>query len=209
MSPNERKPTIILGAGGFAREAHTWAIHSNIPIVGFYDENSDGETTLHHIPVTSCLTMFKGCEFFVGVGDPQTKKKLWAQALGAGLTPAFPLIHPSAIVGMGVQIGFGVIICPKVVVTTDAYVRNGVMLNLGVTVGHNCEIAEFVTVSPGANISGGVTVGMGAYIGTNATIREKVKIGEGATVGMGAVVLKDVPAQTTMIGNPARRLELK
>jgi len=46
----------------------------------------------------------------------------------------------------------------------------------------------------------------GASIGSNATIMCGVTIGEGALVGAGAVVTKDVPADTVVIGNPARVL---
>jgi len=46
----------------------------------------------------------------------------------------------------------------------------------------------------------------GANIGANATILCGVTIGEFATVGAGAVVTKDVPPRTTVVGNPARIL---
>jgi acetyltransferase-like isoleucine patch superfamily enzyme len=48
-----------------------------------------------------------------------------------------------------------------------------------------------------------------AYIGTGAIIKQgspqkPLVIGCGATVGMGAVVTKDVPSATTVVGNPAK-----
>jgi acetyltransferase-like isoleucine patch superfamily enzyme len=48
------------------------------------------------------------------------------------------------------------------------------------------------------------TVRKRSAIGSNATIMCGVTIGEGALVGAGAVVTKDVPANTVVIGNPAR-----
>ena len=44
----------------------------------------------------------------------------------------------------------------------------------------------------------------GASIGSNATILCGIEIGESATVGAGSVVTKDIPANTTVYGNPAR-----
>lgn len=44
----------------------------------------------------------------------------------------------------------------------------------------------------------------GASIGSNATILCGVTIGENALVGAGAVVIKDVPANSVVVGNPAR-----
>jgi acetyltransferase-like isoleucine patch superfamily enzyme len=46
----------------------------------------------------------------------------------------------------------------------------------------------------------------GASIGSSATIVCGVTIGERAMVGAGAVVTKDVPANTLVVGNPARVL---
>jgi acetyltransferase-like isoleucine patch superfamily enzyme len=47
----------------------------------------------------------------------------------------------------------------------------------------------------------------GANIGANATILCGVTIGEFATVGAGAVVTKDVPPRSIVVGNPARVLK--
>lgn len=47
----------------------------------------------------------------------------------------------------------------------------------------------------------------GASIGANATIICGITIGENAIVGAGAVVTKNVPANTIVVGNPARILK--
>lgn len=46
----------------------------------------------------------------------------------------------------------------------------------------------------------------GAVIGSNATLFPVI-IGENAKIGAGAVVTKDVPDNTIVIGNPARKIE--
>ena len=43
-----------------------------------------------------------------------------------------------------------------------------------------------------------------AWIGIGAIILKGVRIGQGARVGAGAVVTRDVPAGTTVLGNPAQ-----
>lgn len=49
-------------------------------------------------------------------------------------------------------------------------------------------------------------VGAGCYIGPRAIIMPGVSVGDGAVVCAGSVVTRDVPARTTVIGNPARTL---
>lgn len=44
----------------------------------------------------------------------------------------------------------------------------------------------------------------GASIGSNATILGGITIGENAMIGAGSVVTKDVPANSLVIGNPAK-----
>jgi acetyltransferase-like isoleucine patch superfamily enzyme len=50
----------------------------------------------------------------------------------------------------------------------------------------------------------GVTVEDGAIIGSRAVIKPGVRVGKNSVVAMAAVVTKDVPADTVVIGHPAR-----
>jgi acetyltransferase-like isoleucine patch superfamily enzyme len=52
----------------------------------------------------------------------------------------------------------------------------------------------------------GPTIRRGARVGGGAILCPGVEIGEEAFVGAGAVVIRDVPARTLVVGNPARVL---
>jgi len=54
-----------------------------------------------------------------------------------------------------------------------------------------------------------VKIGRGVFIGARAIILKGVTIGDRAVIGAGAVVTKDVPAQATAVGNPARTIAMK
>ena len=51
---------------------------------------------------------------------------------------------------------------------------------------------------------GSITIGNEVWIGFGATILSGVTIGRGAIVGSNAVVVKDVPAYSIVVGNPAK-----
>lgn len=48
-----------------------------------------------------------------------------------------------------------------------------------------------------------IHIGDGAWIGARSTILKGVTIGEGAVIGAGSVVVRDVPAYSLAVGNPA------
>lgn len=58
-----------------------------------------------------------------------------------------------------------------------------------------------------ARTSQGITVEDGAWIGIGAKILDGVVIGQHSIVGAGAVVSKDVPPWSVVLGNPARIVE--
>jgi acetyltransferase-like isoleucine patch superfamily enzyme len=51
----------------------------------------------------------------------------------------------------------------------------------------------------------GPTIGARARIGAGAVLLPRINVGEGATVGAAALVTRDVPENTTVMGVPARR----
>jgi UDP-perosamine 4-acetyltransferase len=74
------------------------------------------------------------------------------------------------------------------------------------SVSHDCRVGAYVTLSPGAVVCGTVTIGNGAYVGANACIIQGLEIDERAVVGAGAVVTRNVAADLTVVGVPARPL---
>ncbi len=50
-------------------------------------------------------------------------------------------------------------------------------------------------------------LGNNVYVGANCTILMGVTIGNNAAIGAGAVVTKDIPANETWVGVPAKKLE--
>ncbi|HEX3537983.1 MAG TPA: sugar O-acetyltransferase [Stellaceae bacterium] len=51
-----------------------------------------------------------------------------------------------------------------------------------------------------------IRIGSGVWIGGGAIILPGVTIGDGAVIGAGSVVRNDVPADTLVVGNPARMI---
>ncbi|WP_170382944.1 sugar O-acetyltransferase [Ruegeria atlantica] len=52
-----------------------------------------------------------------------------------------------------------------------------------------------------------VTIGRNVWVGGGAILMPGITIGDNATIGAGSVVTKDVAAQETVVGNPARLLD--
>jgi maltose O-acetyltransferase len=52
-----------------------------------------------------------------------------------------------------------------------------------------------------------IRIGKGCWIGANAVILPAVQLGDRVVVGAGAVVTKSFPADSVIVGNPARALE--
>lgn len=89
-------------------------------------------------------------------------------------------------------------------VERDTILSDHVKIDHFAHVGHDSVVGERTIICAHAFIGGFVEIGADCYIGANSSIKPRVKIGAGATVGMGAVVLHDVPAGATVVGNPAR-----
>ncbi|WP_409273028.1 serine O-acetyltransferase [Neobacillus sp. SCS-31] len=83
---------------------------------------------------------------------------------------------------------------------------------MGVVIGETCEIGDNVTVYQGVTLGGTgkekgkrhPTIHDNALIAAGAKVLGSITIGEYAKVGAGSVVLKDVPAHSTVVGIPGK-----
>lgn len=80
------------------------------------------------------------------------------------------------------------------------------LIMAGAHIGHDAHIGTDCDVAPNAVIGGCVTIGHHVKIGMGATVKPWVTIGARARIGQGAVVLRDIPAGETWVGNPARKI---
>ncbi len=119
------------------------------------------------------------------------------------------IIGTNCSIGQNVNIGNNVIIGNKVKIQNNVSVYEGVELEDYVFCGPsmvftNIKLPRSEFPQRGSKYYLKTLVKKSASIGANATIVCGVTIGEYAIIGAGAVVTKDVPPYSLVIGNPAR-----
>lgn len=112
----------------------------------------------------------------------------------------------------GYSIGRGVFIGEDLIISDNLHDKN-------VIIGDRASIAPRVTIvtSSGPNssriqpyvkvVNGSVRIEQDAWIGAGSIILPNITIGRGAVVGAGAVVTKDVPPYTVVVGVPANAIK--
>lgn len=81
----------------------------------------------------------------------------------------------------------------------------GIIVHPQTIVGARCVMRHGVTLGA-RDASGPPRLGDDVVIGAYAQILGSISVGDGAKIGAMAVVLKDVPAGATVVGNPARTI---
>ncbi|MDY3861524.1 MAG: serine O-acetyltransferase EpsC [Ruminococcus sp.] len=99
-------------------------------------------------------------------------------------------IHPGAQIGKGLFIDHGM----------------GVVIGETTVIGDNCTIYQNVTLGGTGKEHGKrhPTLGNNVLVGAGAKVLGPFKVGDNARIAAGAVVLNEVPANSTAVGVPAR-----
>ena len=115
---------------------------------------------------------------------------------------------PARLISQAARMFTGIEIHPGARIGSGFFIDHG----MGVVIGETTEIADNVTLYQGVTLGGTgketgkrhPTVGEGVIVGTGARVLGPLEIGAGAKVGAGAIVIKDVPPNSTVVGNPGR-----
>lgn len=202
----------VYGAGGCGREIMPLLAGQSAMLV---DDAMTGQTIGPYRIVSFAEFDALKCEepksVVIAVGDPLARRKLAKQCADAGLASSL-VAPPQFIRGERCTVGEGAVFYPLSQITSDLIIGRHFHCNRYSYVSHDCEIGDFVTFAPAVRCNGNVVIADDVFVGTGAILRQgtpekKLRIGKGAVIGAGAVVVRDVPAGATVVGNPARVLE--
>jgi sugar O-acyltransferase (sialic acid O-acetyltransferase NeuD family) len=208
---------VVYGAGGQARVLVELMDRAGIcPVAGLVDDNPDLHgTKVDGIPVlgpieklNSIIRVHRIHRAVIAVGDNLMRKKFADHARAMGLRLPV-LVHPNAYVSPTARLGDGTVVMAGAVISAHATLGELCIVNTQASVDHDCFLGDCVHIAPGVTLAGNVTVGNNSLLGVGACVIPGLCIGDDSVVGAGSVVIRDVPSNSTVVGNPARPIPHK
>jgi sugar O-acyltransferase (sialic acid O-acetyltransferase NeuD family) len=214
-----KKYYALIGAGGHGRETmpifaemikrEVGVDHSPLFVV----EDAKIPASVNGYPVMRLQDYIDmpGERFFnVAIAHAQARARIAEVCISAGLKPISIISHLAYLQNY-CEMGEGAMLSPFVAIMSNTQIGRFFHANIYARVAHDCRVGDYVTFAPNVQCNGHVHIEDDVYIGTSAIIKNgtyasPIHIGKGAVIGMGAVVTKNVPAFTTVVGNPANPL---
>lgn len=202
-------PILILGAGGHAKVLIDILRMRSAEIIGAVDPLSTSDVSgVRVIGNDDIINEYSPGHVQLvngigGVASCSKRRMIFERFLRLGYKFK-KVIHPSAIVASGVELGEGVQIMAGAIVQAGTSLGSNSIVNTRGTIEHDCNIGAHAHLAPGSVLCGSVTVGTESFVGASATVIQGVNIGPRTTVGAGSLVLSDIPGDTTAYGVPAK-----
>jgi sugar O-acyltransferase (sialic acid O-acetyltransferase NeuD family) len=205
-------PLVLIGGGGHASDVlqAVEAVNAARPtyhVVGILDDHDvdprrfTGRGVAHIGPVDDVAAV--DAAYVLCLGWPWTRHAV-ARRVGERGRPAPPIVHPSADVGVGVELGPGSVVLGHAHLSPFVRLGAHALVSYLASVGHDATFGDHASVMPNAAVSGDVAGGHRVLVGTGAVVREGVRLGDDVRIGAGAAVVGDVAAGLTVAGVPAR-----
>ncbi len=117
-------------------------------------------------------------------------------------------IHHSGrvIIGSNSLISANVVIGQAMYSYGKTVIGESCFIGASTCVGHNSEIGNRCEICANSILGGYCKVGDNSKLFMSVTVSNSTSIGENVIINMGSVVIRDVPHDKTMFGNPAREI---
>jgi len=167
------------------------AVVGGIPVLGrFSSWQKLPESVAFVAPLHKAKQMMARAQLVRDLGIPRER---WAT-----------VVDPAVVIADDVCVGIGSFLAPCATIMPGSRIGDHASVRHGAHLGHDSTLGDFVMLGVNAVVCGYVTIGEGAHIAPNAVIMDGVIVGRHSIVGLGAVVVRDVPERSIVIGNPAR-----
>lgn len=198
---DERRSLIIVGAGGFGREIRAWMREYRSAFVfrGFLDDAVVGPDVISRV---SSHEVDPASSYLFAFGDGRSRMRVGRSFLDRGAN-VVSLVSPLGSSSSALN-PVGGIYLGSFSVASDTQVGRFVLIQGFACIGHDVHVGDGATIGSHAFIGGGAAVGEGATLHPHSVVLPGVKVGPGAVVGAGSVVVRDVPHDATVFGNPAK-----
>jgi sugar O-acyltransferase (sialic acid O-acetyltransferase NeuD family) len=208
------KQLLILGAGGMGKEIYYTARHSigygtEFVVKGFLDfPNPDWDTKIYPpiIGIEDDYEIQPDDVFTCSIGEVNLKRKVCEKMKARGATFQ-TLIFDNVQIRENVQIGEGCIIDSYAHIGSDVVLGENCLIQAFACVAHDCVVGDYSRIDVRSLLVGGVKVGNNVTVHTNAVVSHKVVLEDNSTVAAMSFVIRSVKAGTTVMGNPAKRIE--
>lgn len=215
---NQYPPSVILWGGtGQAKVVRPIIEYYGAKVVAVFDDTPNLKPPFPDVPLHIGWSGFMNwiqdqsnreeIGFCIAIGNPhgRVRVRLHDQLIAQGLKPV-TVAHPSAQIAPNARIGEGCQFMAGAIVNPEAVLGRQCIINTKASVDHECVLENGVELAPGATLCGLANLGINVWICAGATVLPRINIGSDSIVGAGSVVIRDVPASTTVVGVPAGRV---
>jgi sugar O-acyltransferase (sialic acid O-acetyltransferase NeuD family) len=178
-------------------------------IKGYLDDKSDAlDGYPGYPPIIDSVenyTIMPDDVFTCALGDVTYKKK-YAQIIINKGGVFMNIIHGSAIISNNVTMGIGCIIGTFSKIDCDVEIGDFVTIQAHCAIGHDTKIGSWSMLDSYSFMGGFSSIGESVTLHTRSTLIPKKHIGDNSTINVGSVVIRNVPNNSLMMGNPAKQL---
>ena len=207
QTDTEKRPLIIIGAGGHSVSVANVAISAGYKIRCFIDSSKSGSNIFGY-EILKDITEIRNLDefsFSIAIGDNFRRECAYRELLSFSNELNFPILaHATAVISPFSAIEEGTVLMPASIVGPNTTIGKFTILNTQVSVDHDSDIKNFSSLAPAAITGGNVTIGKRTAIGMGTIIKHGIQIGDDSVIGAASFVNKNIGNSLVCYGTPAK-----